>query len=85
MRIIYEGRQVEAEVVGSSLDDLFEEYFKDFTKKEQSEIKKKYGVEKAVREAPARIRWVCIDLLNHYREKIQPDGFKGMMSATLVC
>ena len=79
VRIIYEGRQVQTEVVGSSLDALFEEYFKDFSKEEQAEIKKKHGVERAVREAPARIRWVCIDLLKHYREKIQPDGFKGMI------
>ncbi len=41
-------------------------------KKIKAEIKKKYGVERAVREAPARIRWVCIDLLNHYREKFSP-------------
>ena len=37
------------------------------------------SVERAVREAPARIRWVCIDLLKHYREKIQPNGFKAMI------
>lgn len=79
VRIIYEGRQVESEVMGKSLDALFDEYFKDYTDEEKREIKKKYGVERAVREAPARIRWVCIDLLNHYREKIQPDGFKGMI------
>lgn len=79
VRIIYEGRQVQTEVVGSSLDALFEEYFKDYSDKDKREIKKKYGVERAVREAPARIRWVCLDLLKHYREKIQPDGFKGMI------
>ena len=79
VRIIYEGRQVQTEVVGSSLDALFDEYFKDFSDEEKREIKKKHGVERAVREAPARIRWVCIDLLKHYREKIQPDGFKGMI------
>ncbi|MDY0207921.1 MAG: type I restriction endonuclease subunit R [Pseudomonas sp.] len=79
VRIIYEGRQVQTEVVGSSLDALFEEYFKDFSDEDKREIKKKHGVERAVREAPARIRWVCIDLLKHYREKIQPDGFKGMI------
>lgn len=79
VRIIYEGRQVQSEVLGKSLDALFDVYFKDYTADEKREIKKKYGVERAVREAPARIRWVCIDLLNHYREKVQPDGFKGMI------
>lgn len=79
VRIIYEGRQVQTDVVGDSLDALFDEYFKDATDEEKREIKKKYGVERAVREAPARIRWVCIDLLKHYREKVQPDGFKAMV------
>ena len=79
VRIIYEGRQVKTEVSGQSLDALFDEYFKDYSKEDQAEIRKKYGVERAVREAPARIRWVCIDLLNHYRKKIQPDGFKAMI------
>ena len=79
VRILYEGREVKTEVSGESLDKLFDEYFKDYTKEQQQEIKKKYGVEKAVREAPARIRWVCIDILKHYREHIQPDGFKAMI------
>ena len=79
VRIIYEGRQVQSDVVGDSLDALFEEYFKDKSDEEKREIKKKYGVERAIREAPARIRWVCIDLLKHYREKIQPNGFKAMI------
>lgn len=79
VRIIYEGRQVQSDVVGDSLDALFEEYFKEKSDDEKREIKKKYGVERAVREAPARIRWVCIDLLKHYREKIQPNGFKAMI------
>ncbi|MCL1077277.1 type I restriction endonuclease subunit R [Parashewanella spongiae] len=79
VRILYEGREVITDVSSKSLDKLFEEYFADYSKEEQREIKKKYGVERAVREAPARIRWVCIDLLKHYREHIQPDGFKAMI------
>lgn len=79
VNLLYEGREVKSEVAGESLDKLFAEYFGDYTEDEQREIKKKYGVEKAVREAPARIRWVCIDLLKHYRACIRPDGFKAMI------
>jgi type I restriction enzyme R subunit len=79
VRLLYEGREVKTDVSGESLDSLFEEYFSEYTKEQQQEIKQKYGVERAVREAPARIRWVCIDLLKHYREHIQPDGFKAMI------
>ncbi|MCL1056829.1 type I restriction endonuclease subunit R [Shewanella gelidimarina] len=79
VKLLYEGREVISEVAGESLDKLFEEYFGDYTEEEQREIKKKYGVAKAVREAPARIRWVCLDLIKHYKEHIRPDGFKAMI------
>ena len=79
VRLLYEGREVKTEVAGESLDKLFEEYFGSYTKEQQREIKKKYGVERAVREAPARIHWVCLDLIKHYREHIRPDGFKAMI------
>ena len=79
VQIIYEGREAKTKVTGDSLDKLFDEYFGDKTEEEQSAIKKKYGTENAVLEAPQRIRWVCIDILKHYREHIQPNGFKAMI------
>ena len=79
LQILYEGREVKTKVEGESLDNLFEEYFSDKTKEEKNEIKRKYGIEKAVLEAPKRIRWVCLDIIKHYREKIQPNGFKAMI------
>jgi type I restriction enzyme R subunit len=78
-QILYEGRAAATKVTGDSLDKLFDEYFGDRTPEEQQAIKKKYGTEQSVLEAPQRIRWVCIDLLKHYREHIQPNGFKAMI------
>ena len=79
VRLLYEGREALTQVAGDSLDSLFEQYFADKTADEQREIKKKYGVDRAVREAPARVRRVCIDLVEHYRTTIQPDGYKAMI------
>jgi type I restriction enzyme R subunit len=79
VKLLYEGRAVTSEVAGESLDKLFDEYFGEYTPDEQREIKQKYGVERAVREAPARIRWVCIDLIKHYKASIRPEGFKAMI------
>ncbi len=78
-QILYEGREAKTKVTGDSLDKLFDEYFADRSAEDKAAIKKKFGTEQAVLEAPQRIRWVCIDLLMHYREKIQPDGFKAMI------
>lgn len=77
--ILYEGREVNIEVSGKPLDAVFEEEFQYCTDDEKREIKKKHGVDIAVREAPDRIRWVCIDLLKHYEEKIRPEGHKAMI------
>ena len=79
VQILYEGREAQTKVTGDSLDTLFDEYFADKSPEEQAAIKQKYGTELAVLEAPQRIRWVCIDLLKHYREHIQPNGFKAMI------
>jgi type I restriction enzyme R subunit len=78
-QILYEGREAKTKVTGDSLDKLFDEYFSDRSSEDKAAIKKKYGTEQAVLEAPQRIRWVCIDLLRHYREHIQPNGFKAMI------
>ena len=79
VRLLYEGREALTQVAGDSLDSLFDQYFADKTADEQREIKKKFGVDRAVREAPARVRRVCIDLVEHYRTTIQPDGYKAMI------
>jgi type I restriction enzyme R subunit len=79
VQILYEGREAKVKVTGDSLDSLFDEYFSDKTVEEKAAIKKKYGNQQAVLEAPQRIRWVCIDVLRHYREHIQPNGFKAMI------
>ena len=79
VQILYEGREASARVTGDSLDSLFDAYFEDHTDDEKAAIKKKYGTNQAVLEAPQRIRRVCMDIVKHYREHIQPNGFKAMI------
>ena len=79
LQILYEGREANTKVTDNSLDALFERYFKDKSHEEKNAIKKKYGTQRAVLEAPKRIEWVALDLVEHYREKILPNGFKVMI------
>jgi type I restriction enzyme R subunit len=78
-QILYEGREATIKVTGDSLDSLFDRYFQDKTPEEKEAIKKKYGTERAVLEAPQRIEWVALDLVDHYRKTILPNGFKAMI------
>jgi type I restriction enzyme R subunit len=79
VQILYEGREAVLRVTGDSLDGLFDEYFADRSEDEKAAIKKKFGTNRAVLEAPQRIRRVSVDILKHYREHIQPNGFKAMI------
>lgn len=79
VQILYEGREARVKVTGDSLDGLFNEYFSDKSDDEKIAIKKKFGTASAILEAPQRIRRICIDLLKHYKEHIQPNGFKAMI------
>jgi type I restriction enzyme R subunit len=79
VQILYEGREPDVRVTGDSLDSLFDAYFENHTEDEKAAIKKKYGTNQAVLEAPQRIRRVCMDIIKHYREHIHPNGFKAMI------
>ena len=79
VQLLYEGREAMLRVTGDSLDSLFDDYFEDRTEEEKAAIKKKFGTNRAVLEAPQRIRRVAMDILKHYRKHIQPNGFKAMI------
>lgn len=77
--IVYEGRAANTKLSEDGLEESFEHYFADRTREEKNEIKRKYGIEKAILEAPNRVKAVCKDLLSHYQKRIQKDGFKAMI------
>ncbi|MDB4844714.1 HsdR family type I site-specific deoxyribonuclease [Hellea sp.] len=79
VQILYEGREPVLRVTGDSLDSLFDAYFEDYNDEQKAAIKKKYGTKRAILEAPQRIRRICMDILKHYKEHIQPNGFKAMI------
>lgn len=81
VKIVYEGRRPDLQVIGESLEDLFDEAFSDRTDEEKEAIKQKYANKKAIVESGDRIDEIVKDLLKHYKEQILPNGFK----AQIVC
>lgn len=79
VQILYEGREPDVSVTGEGLDSMFNENFKNYHDDEKAEIKRKHGTRQAILEAPRRIRQICVDILEHYRKQIEPNGFKGMI------
>ncbi len=82
LRIRYEGRLPELFVEGGdTIDEIFERVFSDLDKDMKTRLKKQYVTKGKIAEAPSRIKRISLDLVNHYRTHIEPDGYKAMLVA----
>uniref|UniRef100_UPI0035B26F08 type I restriction endonuclease subunit R n=1 Tax=Arenimonas sp. TaxID=1872635 RepID=UPI0035B26F08 len=80
--VLYEGRTAQGAVKdGTSLDELFEDLFRERTKEEMEAIKKKYAAKGHIFDAPALIADKAKDILRHYVTNILPNGYKAQVVA----
>ncbi|CAD5366516.1 Type I restriction-modification system, restriction subunit R [Rubrivivax sp. A210] len=80
--ILYEGRTAHGAVKdGASLDELFEDLFREHTPEELEAIRKKYATKGQIFEAPALIADKARDMLRHYVTHILPNGLKAQVVA----
>lgn len=80
--ILYEGRTAQGALKdGASLDDLFEDLFRDHTPEALEAIKQKYATKGPIFEAPDLVRDKARDMLRHYVANILPNGLKAQVVA----
>ncbi|GGI12577.1 type I restriction endonuclease subunit R [Gottfriedia solisilvae] len=79
--IFYESRLPELRVEGESLDAIFDRVFIDYSEEDRERIKKRYANEESIIGSSQRIRQVCLDIIQHYENYIQPNGFKAQIVA----
>ncbi|PRY64802.1 type I restriction enzyme R subunit [Vreelandella songnenensis] len=78
--VLYEGRTAAGAVKeGSSLDELFEDFFADRSAEELEAIKQKYATRGHVLEAQQLIDDKARDMLRHYVTYILPNGYKAQV------
>ena len=83
LKILYEGRMPDLNVEGAdSINQIFERVFSDLDQEKKHRLKKEYVTKEKISEAPARIRKICLDLIDHYIKRIEPNGYKAMLVAT---
>lgn len=78
----YESRLARLEVVGKSLDQLFDDLFYDKTEEERAQLKKKYATIETLSRADRRIELIARDIVEHFIQKIRPNGFKAQLVAS---
>lgn len=74
----FEPVPVELHVDKDKIDAEFEELTKDLTEKEKAELSGRVNM-KAIMYDQERIHKVCVHIEKHFRTKIKPNGFKGMV------
>ena len=80
--VLYEGRTANGAIKdGASLDELFEDLFRQHSSEELEAIKRKYATKGHIFEAPALIADKARDILRHYVTNILPNGYKAQVVA----
>ncbi|MBR4751722.1 MAG: HsdR family type I site-specific deoxyribonuclease [Thermoguttaceae bacterium] len=76
----FETVPVDMHIDQESIDEEFERLAQEnrFTEEEKSEVAKRVKFE-ALMKADARVEKVCAHIVKHYRDKVEPDGFKGLV------
>ena len=80
--IWYEARLPELAVEGpETLDRLYEAMFGDEPPVVQAQIRRRYANKETVAEAERRIEMVALDIAEHFKGKVRPNGFKAQVVA----
>ena len=80
--VLYEGRTAHGAIKdGASLDELFEDLFRQHTPEELEAIKQKYATKGHIFDAPALIADKARDVIRHYVTYILPNGYKAQVVA----
>ena len=80
--IFYESRLPELQIIGQTIDKVFDHVFADRSEDERAIIKQRYATEQAIAAAPRRIEAICLDLIEHFTKFIAPNGLKAHVVAT---
>jgi type I restriction enzyme R subunit len=80
--VLYEGRTAKGAIKdGATLDELFEDLFRQYTPEELETIKRKYATKGHIFDAPALIADKARDIIRHYVTNILPNGYKAQVVA----
>jgi type I restriction enzyme R subunit len=80
--ILYEARLAELSVIGgNTVDHLFEAIFGDEPDDVKAQIRRRFANKEALAEAEKRIEMIALDIAEHYKARVKPNGFKCQVVA----
>ena len=80
--IYYEARLPELAIEGpETLDRLFDALFSGESDEDRERIRRRYANKETVAEAERRIEMIALDIADHLKTKVRPNGFKAQVVA----
>ncbi len=82
VKIMYEARLPDLAIQGAdTLDKLFDAMFSEETEVQREQIKRRYANRDAVAVAERRIQMIALDIADHFKTRVRPNGFKAQVVA----
>ncbi len=75
----FDPRLVQLRIERAALDDAFKHLTGTLSESDQNELGKRAAKLGVLLKAPKRVAAVCADIAKHFREQIEPNGFKGQV------
>ena len=80
--IMYEARLPELNIQGPEpLDKLFDAIFHEENEEDRAKIRGRYANKETIAEAEKRIQMISLDIAEHFKTKVRPNGFKAQVVA----
>jgi type I restriction enzyme R subunit len=82
VQIMYEARLAELSIIGANtLDHLYDAIFGNEPDDVKAQIRRRYANKEALAEAENRIAMIALDIAEHYKTRVKPNGFKAQAVA----
>ena len=82
VEIMYEARLPDLAIQGANtLDKLFDTLFSEETEEQKEQIKRRYANRDTVAVAERRIQMIALDIADHFKTMVRPNGFKAQVVA----
>ena len=82
VEILYEARLPDLAIQGAeTLDKLFDTLFSEETEAQKEEIKQRFANRETVAGSEQRIQMIALNIADHFKTKIKPNGFKAQVVA----
>lgn len=82
VQIMYEARLAELAIIGANtLDHLYDAIFGNEPDDVKAQIRRRYANKEALAEAENRIGMIALDIAEHYKTRVRPNGFKCQVVA----